>query len=186
MSICKTSEDCLCLSMDFIQFWLGYLKIYIFIVHIVSIYVEDLPRDTSQEQGPLHEMQTQNKKCLLQRLQIQDILSTCMGLTALADADADADRWQLSLPLLIPGLDTWEARCWKIHLSWAGASSSPDVVKTNHTAAAKSRGLGARRQRCVNTAWLLQPGAGQSLAVPRGCASWVSATSGSPTLNPGT
>lgn len=44
--------------------------------------------------------------------------------------------------------------------------------------------MGARRQRCVNTAWLLQPGARQTLAVPCGCASWISATSGSPTLNP--
>lgn len=78
---------------------------------IISIYVADLPRNTSKGQGPLHELQMQNKKCLHQRLQIQDILSSCMGLTALADADADADRWELSLPLLIPGLDTWEARC---------------------------------------------------------------------------
>lgn len=44
--------------------------------------------------------------------------------------------------------------------------------------------MGARRQRCVNTAWLLQPGARQALAVPCGCARWVSATSGCPTLNP--
>lgn len=39
--------------------------------------------------------------------------------------------------------------------------------------AAKSRGLGARRQRCVNTGWLLQPGARQTLAVPCGCALWL-------------
>lgn len=80
-------------------------------MHIVGIYVADLPRNSSQNQRPLHELQMQSKKCLLERLQTQDILSTCLGLAALADADADADRWQLSLPLLIPGLDTWEARC---------------------------------------------------------------------------
>lgn len=80
-------------------------------MHIVSTFVADLPRNTSQGQGPLHKLQMQNKECLLQRLQIQDILSACMGLTVLADADADADRWELSLPLLIPGLDTWEAWC---------------------------------------------------------------------------
>lgn len=40
---------------------------YIFIVHIVGIYVAVLPRNASQGQGPLHKLQTQNTMCLFQR-----------------------------------------------------------------------------------------------------------------------
>lgn len=76
-----------------------------------------------------HPLQMQNKLCLLQRVWEISVLATpassaSTGLTALAAAD----RWELSLPMLIPGLAVWEAWCWEIHSGWPGARWSPDAV----------------------------------------------------------